>query len=43
MMPLWLTGEVGQRIQEQVWRDLLKTLESHGHSVDVETLIAAGK
>ena len=39
-IPEWITGEVGKNIQKRIWDDLLKRLESLGHSVDIGALEA---
>lgn len=39
-IPAWVTSEVGKSMQKRVWDDLLKRLESIGHSVDIEALAA---
>jgi hypothetical protein len=40
--PTWITDKAGKRTQERVWNDLLKRLDSSGHSVDI-TALKAGK
>jgi len=40
MLPTWVTNETGKRTQKRVWDDLLKRLDSLGHSVDVAAFTA---
>lgn len=42
VVPTWITDNAGKRTQERVWNDLLKRLDSSGHSVDI-TALKAGK
>jgi hypothetical protein len=42
VVPTWITDKAGKRTQERVWNDLLKILDSSGHSVDI-TALKAGK
>lgn len=37
-VPEWVTNEAGNRTQKRVWDDLLKRLDSIGHSVDIKAL-----
>ncbi|CAI6261040.1 unnamed protein product [Periconia digitata] len=41
-IPTWMTSKEGECTQNRVWEDLLKRLESSGHSVDIAAL-AVGK
>jgi len=40
MLPTWVTNETGRRTQKRVWDDLLKRLDSLGHSVDMAAFTA---
>ena len=40
VVPTWITDEAGKRTQERVWNDLLKRLDSSGHSIDLAALKA---
>ncbi|PVI05999.1 putative short-chain dehydrogenase [Periconia macrospinosa] len=39
-LPTWITDKDGKRVQEHIWADLLKRLESTGHGVDIASLRA---
>ncbi|KAK7433003.1 hypothetical protein QQZ08_000474 [Neonectria magnoliae] len=37
-IPAWIVDKAGKGTQERVWKDLLKRLDSNGHSVDLTAL-----
>ncbi|KAK7420754.1 hypothetical protein QQX98_002558 [Neonectria punicea] len=43
VVPAWITDKAGKGTQERVWKDLLKRLDSTGHSIDLTALKAEKK
>ncbi|KUJ10894.1 putative short-chain dehydrogenase [Mollisia scopiformis] len=37
-VPAWITNDVGKTTQKRVWLDLLKRLDTIGHSIDIKAL-----